>query len=113
MSAVFGFGGSTDSLASNVASNVASHSLAEGGGGSVLPEWRENLAILAANRTKGDEGVLTKIGDRLWAERNEVAAAQVRRQLHAKPRLIASWITPILLLDCLLEVWLLPNVLGR
>ena len=43
----------------------------------VLGAWRENLAILSANRTKGDEAVITKLGDRLWAEHTEPYAAQV------------------------------------
>ena len=41
-------------------------------GGSVLAEWRENLAIMAANRTRDDERVMQRLGDRLWDERQEV-----------------------------------------
>ncbi|KAL5199541.1 hypothetical protein ABZP36_020744 [Zizania latifolia] len=35
----------------------------------------ENLAIITANRTKGDDLVITHLGDCLWKEKNEVAAA--------------------------------------
>ena len=41
-------------------------------GGSVVAEWRENLAIMAANRTRDDERVMQRLGDRLWDERQEV-----------------------------------------
>ncbi|TVU12967.1 hypothetical protein EJB05_46634 [Eragrostis curvula] len=41
----------------------------------MLDEWQENLAILIANRTKGDDLVITHLGDCLWKERNEVASA--------------------------------------
>uniref|UniRef100_A0A0D9WKV1 Protein transport protein sec16 n=1 Tax=Leersia perrieri TaxID=77586 RepID=A0A0D9WKV1_9ORYZ len=41
----------------------------------MLDDWQENLAIITANRTKGDDLVITHLGDCLWKERNEVAAA--------------------------------------
>eukprot|EP01018_Ginkgo_biloba_P038961 Gb_04674 [translate_table: standard] len=41
----------------------------------MLDDWQENLAIIAANRTKGDERVIVHLGDCLWKERGEVAAA--------------------------------------
>ena len=41
-------------------------------GGSIVAEWRENLAIMAANRTRDDERVMQRLGDRLWDERGEV-----------------------------------------
>ena len=41
-------------------------------GGSIVAEWRENLAIMAANRTRDDERVMQRLGDRLWDERQEV-----------------------------------------
>ncbi len=41
-------------------------------GPSVLAEWRENLAIMAANRTRDDERVMQRLGDRLWDEQQEV-----------------------------------------
>lgn len=41
----------------------------------MLNDWQENLAIITANRTKGDERVIVHLGDCLWKERGEVAAA--------------------------------------
>ncbi|XP_047080749.1 protein transport protein SEC16A homolog isoform X2 [Lolium rigidum] len=41
----------------------------------MLDDWEENLAIITANRTKSDDLVITHLGDCLWKERNEVAAA--------------------------------------
>ena len=41
-------------------------------GGEMLAEWRETLAIMAANRTKDDERVMLRLGDRLWEERRQV-----------------------------------------
>ncbi|KAK1558895.1 hypothetical protein Q3G72_007962 [Acer saccharum] len=41
----------------------------------MLDNWEENLAIITANRTKGDELVIVHLGDCLWKERGEVAAA--------------------------------------
>ncbi|KAL6606385.1 hypothetical protein ACP70R_042038 [Stipagrostis hirtigluma subsp. patula] len=40
-----------------------------------LDYWQENLAIITANRTKGDDLVITHLGDCLWKEKNEVASA--------------------------------------
>ncbi|KAJ0970518.1 hypothetical protein J5N97_018477 [Dioscorea zingiberensis] len=42
---------------------------------SMLDDWEENLAIIAANRTKDDELVIIHLGDCLWKERGEVTAA--------------------------------------
>uniref|UniRef100_A0A0E0DVI8 Protein transport protein sec16 n=1 Tax=Oryza meridionalis TaxID=40149 RepID=A0A0E0DVI8_9ORYZ len=42
---------------------------------SMLDDWQENLAIITANRTKGDDLVIMHLGDCLWKEKNEVAAA--------------------------------------
>ncbi len=42
-------------------------------GGSIVAEWRENLAIMAANRTRDDERVMQRLGDCLWDERQEVS----------------------------------------
>ncbi|XP_058086809.1 protein transport protein SEC16A homolog [Magnolia sinica] len=41
----------------------------------MLDDWEENLAIITANRTKDDELVMIHLGDCLWKERGEVAAA--------------------------------------
>lgn len=43
----------------------------------MLDKWEENLAIITANRTEGDELVVIHLGDCLWKERGEVAAAHV------------------------------------
>ncbi|VAI68405.1 unnamed protein product [Triticum turgidum subsp. durum] len=48
---------------------------AEGTPVGMLNDWQQNLAIITANRTKADELVITHLGDCLWKERNEVAAA--------------------------------------
>jgi hypothetical protein len=63
--------------ATTAAVTMASGVVSSSGGGGMLAEWRENVAILAANRTKGDEALLFKLGDRLWAERGDAAAAQL------------------------------------
>jgi hypothetical protein len=42
------------------------------GVGAMLEEWQENLAIMAANRTAGDERVILHLGDCLWRARGEV-----------------------------------------
>lgn len=38
----------------------------------MLDDWEENLAVITANRTKGDELVIIHLGDCLWKERSEV-----------------------------------------
>lgn len=38
----------------------------------MLDDWEENLAVIAANRTKDDELVIIHLGDSLWKERSEV-----------------------------------------
>uniref|UniRef100_A0A7C9EVL2 Protein transport protein sec16 n=1 Tax=Opuntia streptacantha TaxID=393608 RepID=A0A7C9EVL2_OPUST len=43
----------------------------------MLDGWEENLAIITANRTTGDELVITHLGDCLWKERGEVTAAHI------------------------------------
>ncbi|GBG61429.1 hypothetical protein CBR_g21774 [Chara braunii] len=47
------------------------------GYGSMLDDWQENLAVMAANRTDGDERVIIHLGDCLWRSRGEVAAAHM------------------------------------
>ncbi|GLT52501.1 hypothetical protein SLA2020_258390 [Shorea laevis] len=44
-------------------------------GANMLDDWEENLAVLTANRIKGDELVIIHLGDCLWKERAEVIAA--------------------------------------
>ena len=43
----------------------------------MLDDWEENLAIITANRTKGDDLVITHLGDCLWKEKNEVCICRV------------------------------------
>ncbi|BFI25268.1 COPII coat assembly protein SEC16 [Marchantia polymorpha subsp. ruderalis] len=45
--------------------------------GSMLEEWQENLSIMAANRTNGDDRVISHLGDCLWKAKGEVAAAHI------------------------------------
>jgi hypothetical protein len=42
------------------------------GVGAMLEEWQENLAIMAANHTAGDDRVILHLGDCLWRARGEV-----------------------------------------
>jgi hypothetical protein len=46
--------------------------LSQPGPNGMLDDWEENLAIITANRTKGDDLVITHLGDCLWKEKNEV-----------------------------------------
>lgn len=41
----------------------------------MLDDWEENLAVITANGTKGDDLVLLHLGDCLWKERSNVCAA--------------------------------------
>lgn len=43
----------------------------------MLDDWEENLAIITANKTSGDELVITHLGDCLWKEKGEVTAAHI------------------------------------
>lgn len=63
-------GGSPDALR-------ISQQHAQGGANGMLDDWEENLAIIAANRTKGDELVVLHLGDCLWKERGEITAAHI------------------------------------
>ncbi|WOG88461.1 hypothetical protein DCAR_0207696 [Daucus carota subsp. sativus] len=47
------------------------------GSSAMLDTWKENLAMLIANRTKDDELVLIHLGDSLWKERNDITAAHI------------------------------------
>lgn len=42
--------------------------------GGLLSQWRENLAIIASNRTTQDVEALIKLGDRLWQETGQVGS---------------------------------------
>ncbi|OVA01146.1 Sec16 [Macleaya cordata] len=50
---------------------------AQVGANGMLDDWEENLAVITANRTKGDELVILHLGDCLWKERGEVTAAHI------------------------------------
>ncbi|EFJ05138.1 hypothetical protein SELMODRAFT_431832 [Selaginella moellendorffii] len=43
----------------------------------MLEEWQENLAIMAVNRTNGDERVIMHLGDCLWRHRDEICGAHI------------------------------------
>ncbi|XP_030469311.1 protein transport protein SEC16B homolog isoform X1 [Syzygium oleosum] len=43
----------------------------------MLEDWEENLAVIAANRTKDDELVIIHLGDSLWKEKSEIIAAHI------------------------------------
>ncbi|KAG5088153.1 hypothetical protein JHK86_000765 [Glycine max] len=43
------------------------------GSNGMLDDWEENLAVITANRTKGDELVIIHLGDCLWKERIDEA----------------------------------------
>jgi COPII coat assembly protein SEC16 len=43
----------------------------------MLEDWEENLAIIIANRTKGDDLVITHLGDCLWKEKYEVCMMHI------------------------------------
>ncbi|XP_065857872.1 protein transport protein SEC16B homolog [Euphorbia lathyris] len=47
------------------------------GANCMLDDWEENLAVITANRTKDDELVIIHLGDCLWKERSEIAAAHI------------------------------------
>ncbi|XP_062217913.1 protein transport protein SEC16B homolog isoform X2 [Phragmites australis] len=64
-----------DNINSDYGTVGASHQPMEPGPNGMLDDWEENLAIITANRTKGDDLVITHLGDCLWKEKAEVAAA--------------------------------------
>ncbi|XP_076886803.1 protein transport protein SEC16B homolog [Bidens hawaiensis] len=47
------------------------------GANAMLDDWEENLAMIAANRTKDDELVLIHLGDCLWKETSNIIAAHI------------------------------------
>ncbi|XAR63212.1 hypothetical protein NMG60_11023075 [Bertholletia excelsa] len=67
---------SNTTSASNGFSHLIWHGL-QNGAVSMLDEWKENLAIVTANRTKDDELVIIHLGDCLWKEKGEVTAAHI------------------------------------
>ncbi|GAB2252447.1 hypothetical protein Droror1_Dr00005294 [Drosera rotundifolia] len=46
-------------------------------GYNMLDNWEENLAVITANRTENDHLVITHLGDSLWKERSDSAAAHI------------------------------------
>lgn len=73
----------------------------------MLDDWQENLAIITANRTKGDDLVITHLGDCLWKEKNEVRVLcdAYKLFLILKPSLMyllfyAGCICPLMLFSC-------------
>ncbi|CAD6338060.1 unnamed protein product [Miscanthus lutarioriparius] len=59
----------------NSGSLYSPHQPVEAAPKGMLDDWQENLAVITANRTKGDDLVITHLGDCLWKEKNEVASA--------------------------------------
>ncbi|KAI4372450.1 hypothetical protein MLD38_010679 [Melastoma candidum] len=58
-------------------SGIMSPSKTQSGTKGMLEDWKENLAIITANRTKDDELVIIHLGDCLWKERGEITAAHI------------------------------------
>ncbi|KAF8032818.1 hypothetical protein BT93_D1641 [Corymbia citriodora subsp. variegata] len=56
---------------------IMSQRPAQPGTNGMLDDWEENLAVIAANRTKDDELVIIHLGDSLWKERSEIIAAHI------------------------------------
>ncbi|KAL2233005.1 protein transport protein SEC16B homolog [Sesamum indicum] len=50
---------------------------AQFGTNGMLDDWKENLAVITANRTKDDELVLMHLGDCLWKQRSDIIAAHI------------------------------------
>lgn len=46
-----------------------------GSSGTAVDRWRENLAVILANRMQGDVKVIGQLGDMLWSTQMRVAAA--------------------------------------
>ncbi|WCJ25914.1 RGPR-related [Euphorbia peplus] len=57
--------------------NAMSQQPTQFGTNCMLDDWEENLAVITANRTKDDELVIIHLGDCLWKERSEIAAAHI------------------------------------
>lgn len=45
------------------------------GSSTLVDRWRENLAVILANRVQGDVKVIGQLGDILWSTQMRVAAA--------------------------------------
>jgi hypothetical protein len=55
----------------------ASADVAEGGFSSLASHWKENLAMIIGNRTKGDENTLVQFGDLLFNQFHCAEAAHI------------------------------------
>ncbi|XP_030524869.1 protein transport protein SEC16B homolog isoform X2 [Rhodamnia argentea] len=62
---------------SDPVTTIMSQRPAQPGTNGMLDDWEENLAVIAANRTKDDELVIIHLGDSLWKERSEIIAAHI------------------------------------
>jgi hypothetical protein len=52
-----------------------------GAGDVLLSQWRENLAIMASNRTAGDVEAILQLGDRLLAEQGQVGLVSCNHKI--------------------------------
>ncbi|KAL8142224.1 hypothetical protein V2J09_015256 [Rumex salicifolius] len=68
---------SNSTMNNNHSSSLNVSQATQMGSNCMLDNWEENLAIITANRTKGDELVITHLGDCLWKERSEVISAHI------------------------------------
>ncbi|XP_024543719.1 protein transport protein SEC16A homolog [Selaginella moellendorffii] len=46
-------------------------------GSGILDHWHEHLALMATNRTSGNDDAITRLGDALWGQKEQVAAAHL------------------------------------
>ncbi|KAI3713300.1 hypothetical protein L1987_71875 [Smallanthus sonchifolius] len=75
---VFSNDTTTDGILSGAVNNMSQQpAQVQAGANCVLENWEENLAVIAANRTKDDELVLIHLGDCLWKERSNIIAAHI------------------------------------
>ncbi|CAI5496808.1 unnamed protein product, partial [Closterium sp. Naga37s-1] len=81
-------GAAADATKTGVGAGAGTGTAAGGDGGTssgssdegvraMVAEWRENVALMAATRTSGDERVISHLGDCLWRLRGDVAAAHI------------------------------------
>jgi len=59
------------------AQNTAGSAGALPQGNTLMTEWRSNLAMMLANRTNGDQKVITMLGDRLWKHQQHPLCAHL------------------------------------
>ncbi|KAL7188627.1 hypothetical protein ACSBR1_038481 [Camellia fascicularis] len=73
---VFSTGTTSDSSIPGASVNTSLQPAQYGANG-MLDDWEENLAVITANRTKGDELVLIHLGDCMWKDRSEIIGAHI------------------------------------